>query len=339
MKPFALDQALPRGVALLEASAGTGKTYSIAGLTLRLIAEEGIPVDQLLIVTFTRAATAELADRIHRRLLAGARDLREHLAGAPVNADDPVMRALCTGVDVGELRERLRRLELAIASFDEAAISTIHSFCQRSLQRAAFESSTDFDADMEAELGPLLEECVDDFMASEMIDLPLDFYSILRKGQQVDREHLLALAHTLSSDAQVRVLPESPGDPVRAFLDARNAFVAEWSASGADFVQALVKQRAKRGPDKLELGNEYTKGKLAKVVATLDDYVDALERDTFVPPQLSSALHGLARTRLDDKLSSGELPESLSVGIYTKNGKTIVRDAVLRDVPADEEEE
>jgi ATP-dependent exoDNAse (exonuclease V) beta subunit len=67
--PFDLynDPLLP-GIHAIEASAGTGKTYTLAQLLVRLVVEKAIPIDQILVVTFTRAAAAELRERIHRRL-------------------------------------------------------------------------------------------------------------------------------------------------------------------------------------------------------------------------------------------------------------------------------
>ena len=64
----ASPEALPLGVTMLEASAGTGKTYGIASIVLRLVVEEGLGIDQILVVTFTEAATAELRERVRRRL-------------------------------------------------------------------------------------------------------------------------------------------------------------------------------------------------------------------------------------------------------------------------------
>ena len=65
-----------QGGTIIEASAGTGKTFTIAAAVTRLVAEEGIPLDRILVVTFTRAATAELKDRIRRRMVVSLRALR-----------------------------------------------------------------------------------------------------------------------------------------------------------------------------------------------------------------------------------------------------------------------
>src|SRR5207253_10651237 len=93
MREFDLCGPLPRGVTLLEASAGTGKTFAIAGLVARLVAE-GVPPAQLLVVTFTRMATGELRERVRGRLVSAEAGLGRTLAGAPSPADDPVLQLL-----------------------------------------------------------------------------------------------------------------------------------------------------------------------------------------------------------------------------------------------------
>jgi exodeoxyribonuclease V beta subunit len=85
MTPFdLLRDGLPNGVRVIEASAGTGKTYTLAGLVLRLVAEEGLPIDQILIVTYTNAATAELRDRVWKRLRSALDALESGTATDPL---------------------------------------------------------------------------------------------------------------------------------------------------------------------------------------------------------------------------------------------------------------
>jgi len=118
---------LPTGVTVLEASAGTGKTYTIASLAARYVAE-GMALDRLLLVTFTRIATSELRERVRERLVEVERGLAAALAGAPVSEDRLVAR-----LAEREPAERRRRLERAISDFDAATIATTHSFCQEML--------------------------------------------------------------------------------------------------------------------------------------------------------------------------------------------------------------
>ena len=117
---------LPTGVTVLEASAGTGKTFTIAALAARYVAE-GFALDQLLMVTFTRMATGELRERVRERLVGAERVL----AGA-APADDGVLRLLADGPSETVARRRVH-LARALADFDAATIATTHGFCQEVL--------------------------------------------------------------------------------------------------------------------------------------------------------------------------------------------------------------
>ena len=119
----------PRARQVIEASAGTGKTYAIVGLAVRYIAD-GVEVSQLMLVTFSRAATQELRERARTRLRACAEALTD-IAGAR-RSSDAVIAALADGTDA-EVELRRRRLLRALSEFDAATIVTTHSFCQRML--------------------------------------------------------------------------------------------------------------------------------------------------------------------------------------------------------------
>src|SRR5690606_12173580 len=160
LAPLQLEQHRPGGACLIEASAGTGKTYTIAALYLLLVVEVGLTVEQILVVTFTNAATAELRDRIRRRLIE-ARDA--FAAGASA---EPFLAALLQRASDRRLAQR--RLEQAIVDFDQAAIFTIHGFCQRALTEHAFESGMPFDAELVSDQEPLLQEVLDDFWRREV---------------------------------------------------------------------------------------------------------------------------------------------------------------------------
>ena len=118
---------LPTGVTLLEASAGTGKTFTIAALAARYVAE-GLPLDRLLVITFTRMATGELRERVRERLVSAAEGLSAALAGISPNEDDDILCLLGTGA-TEEVEHRRERLAKTIADFDAATIETTHGFC------------------------------------------------------------------------------------------------------------------------------------------------------------------------------------------------------------------
>jgi len=107
---------LPTGTTVLEASAGTGKTFTIAALATRYVAEGVAELPELLLVTFGRAATSELRDRVRERLVSAERALRGPGAGT---ADDPLVRHLAA-VDDAELGRRRERLTRALAQFDKS---------------------------------------------------------------------------------------------------------------------------------------------------------------------------------------------------------------------------
>ncbi|MFZ0041634.1 MAG: UvrD-helicase domain-containing protein [Solirubrobacteraceae bacterium] len=147
---------LPTGVTVLEASAGTGKTYTIAALAARYVAQ-GIPLERMLLVTFTRMATGELRERVRERLVAVERGLRAALAGGAPD-QDPVVALLASG-DAALARDRLAR---AIAGFDSATIATTHGFCQEVLGGLGIAGDLEPDVAFVEDLSDLVSEVVDD---------------------------------------------------------------------------------------------------------------------------------------------------------------------------------
>ncbi len=121
---FRIDGDLPSGLTVLEASAGTGKTYSLAGLVTRFVAEEGVEAAQICVVSFTEAATAELRGRIRDKLALAL----HHLVSGEKSDDDVVGHLQADPERCSTFRARL---EGALADFDAATISTIHGFCSR----------------------------------------------------------------------------------------------------------------------------------------------------------------------------------------------------------------
>ena len=137
-QPFELAGPLPEGLVVLEASAGTGKTYAIAALVARYVAEGRARLQDLLVVTFTRAATGELRDRVRERLVAIADELDRAVDGRPVGGNE-VTALLVTG-DPAEVLARRDRLRHALADFDAATIATTHGFCEEALASLGIDS-------------------------------------------------------------------------------------------------------------------------------------------------------------------------------------------------------
>jgi exodeoxyribonuclease V beta subunit len=171
---FRADGPLPTGVTLLEASAGTGKTHTIASLVVRFVAE-GVPLDQLLVVTFTVAATAELRERVRGRLLDAQAALAEAAAG-PATADDEVLALLTTGTP-HELAERRDRIQRGLANFDAATIATTHGFCQQVLEGLGTAGDSARDAVFAEDIGDLVGEVVDDLYLRSFHAMPATPFS------------------------------------------------------------------------------------------------------------------------------------------------------------------
>lgn len=157
---------LVKGTSLIEASAGTGKTYAIAMLALRLITEQAVKIEEILLVTFTRAATAELAERIRARLVE-ARDL---LSGSGENQGDATLQRWADTVADREVV--LRRIREALIDIDRAPVFTIHGFCQRMMREQALESGQLFDLDLQPDVEKVRQSVSEDFWRLYVYRLP-----------------------------------------------------------------------------------------------------------------------------------------------------------------------
>lgn len=165
------------GSRLIEASAGTGKTYTIAGLYLRLVLGHGgeaaprapLLPPAILVVTFTEAATRELRERIRQRLAEAAQCFGEPQAPAP----DPVLAGLLADYPEPAARAlAARRLALAAEWMDEAAVSTIHAWCYRMLREHAFDSGSLFEQHLQTDPTEREAEAVRDYWRSMVYPQP-----------------------------------------------------------------------------------------------------------------------------------------------------------------------
>jgi exodeoxyribonuclease V beta subunit len=152
---FDLARSPLGGFNLIDASAGTGKTYTICGLVIRLLLEKNLTIEQILVVTYTDAATEDLRDRIRQKL----RQALHAIKNPP--SDDEFLRNYL--VKIKDYNVAALRLSEALRSFDEAAIFTIHGFCQRMLLENSFESNILFDTELVADDSYLIKEIIEDF--------------------------------------------------------------------------------------------------------------------------------------------------------------------------------
>ncbi len=158
MDTFDIAADLQPGTTLLEASAGTGKTWTIAALVTKHIASGEVRLDEMLVVTFTRAASQELRERVRLQLDEAVQLL---LDPGLCQHDNRLHDWLLTA-DASEIDRRLTRLATALVSFDAATIATIHQFCQLVLRSLGVAGDTDPSARLVEDLEQLTVETVDD---------------------------------------------------------------------------------------------------------------------------------------------------------------------------------
>ncbi len=216
MQPFDLPTAPLNDVVLIEAGAGTGKTYTLTGLFLRLIVERGLGIDRILAVTYTKAATEELKGRI-----------RAALAAARAAFADETPRDELTAMLLRRVADRgraLHRIQDALTDFDRAAIFTIHGFCQRLLQTFAFETGHLFHSELVQNSQPLVQELADDFWRRYISSAPYEFahYAHVKlKGPEELARLLVRRPHP-----GVRIVPETGKPLLRDIAPFRSAAAA-----------------------------------------------------------------------------------------------------------------
>ncbi|HPU12765.1 MAG TPA: UvrD-helicase domain-containing protein [Aeromicrobium sp.] len=161
---FDITDPLPAGTTLLEASAGTGKTWTIGALVSRYLAEAVVTIDELLVITFGRAATREMRERIREQLVSAESALADPQECR--TGDNPLLRHLAN-VDDDEARLRRKRLQVAISDFDAGTIATTHQFCQQVLRSLGTAGDSDIDAQFVEDLAELTDQVVDDLYVAK----------------------------------------------------------------------------------------------------------------------------------------------------------------------------
>ncbi len=192
--PFDLVGDLPTGTTVLEASAGTGKTYALAGLVTRYVAEGAAKLDEMLLITFGRAASQELRERVREQL----RDAERALADPAPWRDDPgLLGHLVRADDVDLAHVRIRA---ALAGFDAATIATTHQFCQLVLRSLGVAGDTDAGVTLVDDLGDLVAEVVD--------DLYLQRFGASADRPPISRATALEIATKVVGNPHTRLVPQ-----------------------------------------------------------------------------------------------------------------------------------
>ncbi|MFZ5493187.1 MAG: exodeoxyribonuclease V subunit beta [Pseudomonadota bacterium] len=220
---------------LIEASAGTGKTWTIAALYLRQLLENRREPGQLLVVTFTEAAAAELRERIAARL----HEARGALAGGA--ADE-----FLTGL-VARLPDRAAaaaHLDDALLRLDELAVHTIHGFCGRALADHAFSAASRFEADIETDTAPLTSQILGDFWRRCCDAASPEALAALYAQWPHGPDDLAKTLKPLDGKPHLRLLPAADQLDVAAaraaLLGAQNALAAAWPAGRDEALTLLL---------------------------------------------------------------------------------------------------
>jgi exodeoxyribonuclease V beta subunit len=274
-------QRMPlHGRIMIEASAGTGKTWNIGVIYLRLLLERDLRVEQILVTTFTDAAAQELRERLRRRLIEAERWLLGTVSNNAESTDEhsleSYLASLC--VDDDSRRRALRKIQLARADLDRAPISTIHALCQRIQRDFPLESGAAFASDKLFDEKQLLRECVEDFWRRRylMDDVDTREASLLLKDGP---EKLLWDLSVVANSPDARI--ESGG-----LHDLQERIAALRTEATVTELQRLAGDKKLYGPRKTALSK-----RLERVAAALRDasgiaLEEALKKqldDTFDP--------------------------------------------------------
>src|SRR6185437_86062 len=198
-QPFDLLGPLPpeRSTTVLEASAGTGKTFALAGLVTRYVAEGQATLDQMLLITFGRAASQELRERVRCQIL----DTLRAFADPSAVGDNQLVAYLINGTPE-ERDARTRRLRDALAGFDAATIATTHQFCQLVLKSLGVAGDTD--------AGITLVEDLEDLVAEIVDDLYLARFGRERDDPLLSYRDALRIARTVVANPSTQLRPLDP---------------------------------------------------------------------------------------------------------------------------------
>ncbi|MCD6153155.1 MAG: exodeoxyribonuclease V subunit beta [Syntrophobacterales bacterium] len=277
------------GTNLIEAGAGTGKTYTITGLFLRLILEKNLSVDEILVVTFTEAATGELKERIRDTL----RACIAVFSGEPCN--DSFLNGLVEKQE--DLKSALQALKEALRAFDQAAIFTIHGFCKRMLRENAFESGSLFDTELITDQEDLKREIVDDFWRKHLYrESPL--FVNYAMNNNVTPDGLFKLIDNRVTRSTLKIIPtmeyQDSSLQEKDYLEYFEKVGAKWR-SARDEVEEIL------STDEGLNRTRYKKGNIPLWVRAMDVYV-------------SSGGGDLQPFKEFNKFTSGELKRSVKQG-------------------------
>jgi exodeoxyribonuclease V beta subunit len=222
------------GTHLIEASAGTGKTYTIASLFIRLLLEKSLHVREILVVTYTEPATEELKTRVREKIRAAARAFAEGISG------DPFLNDLLNRFERHD--HAVEILEFALRRFDEAAIFTIHGFCSRVLSEMAFESRSLFRSEIITDQSDLLKQVAGDFYRRHFTsDMPRELvHFAFNRGYSFGSFLSLVPKASLDSEVIPRMARPDIAAPLEGYRRAFRALELLWPRCREEVTELLM---------------------------------------------------------------------------------------------------
>lgn len=309
-----------QGERLIEASAGTGKTFTIGLLYLRLLLGLGgraafsrpLPVEEILVVTFTEAATAELRGRIRANIHA----LR--IACVRGYAADDMMAALLK--EIPDLPRAAAQLLAAERQMDDAGIFTIHGFCQRMLNLNAFESGMLFEQTLIEDEFPLRRQVTADFWRRHCYPLSLPVAKVITQLWQGPEQLLSTLSPWLNGEAPVLKHPQNLEE---TFADRHAKIIAQIEALKMAWREAgnLHDLIAQSGVDKRSYSSKHLPNWLEK----LNQWAEAETEDYAFPKELER----FGQRILLEKTKKGEPPQH---SIFNEIDRFLAEPLTLRDL-------
>ncbi|MES9906162.1 MAG: exodeoxyribonuclease V subunit beta [Sedimenticola sp.] len=283
-----------KGRQLIEAGAGTGKTYTIAILFLRLLLQSQLEVNRVLVVTFTEAATEELRERIRSRVS----EALNHLLGLVDEPPDPLLQQLLDSIE--DTRDAIQRLSDALVRMDESSIFTIHSFCGRVLQENAFESGMPFDVDLITDESLLRQGILRDFWRSSLVELDRE-ETVWLLGEWATPDKLLKELHDALSHTELQIVPDVSRAAVeQAWNEVEDCYqklVGVWSSEGEEIRELLTTTKALNR-------RSYKK----PLVASMFEEMDALVEGGICPGKLPRQLERFTPGLLGKNTKDGYEP-------------------------------
>lgn len=249
---------------LIEASAGTGKTWTLSYLYLRFILQKNFQVSQILVVTYTNAATEELRDRIRRRLIEAKQAFMQ-----PSKARNEYAELIKHYTDYPQAIERLQK---SILNFDEATVFTIHGFCQRVLVEQAFEANLPFDHELTADDYEMMLALVDKFWR-EHLQQADDALSQLLVDEKLTPDQLLDDIQSVIGKPYLKPLIDSSKEDYESlFKDYQQAeakFRQAWQTHSDEALKLLRENESQLNRNKIKVA--YINTRQNKIQNWLDE--------------------------------------------------------------------